>query len=235
MASPPVKAIAFGIVAALLLIYAVVGILFLVRDQAVVKSCHTYSQDVHVIWHTDLWTYSLCSVVLATVAAAWLLCQATVQRSGKSSVLWEESEPMDWRLLWDGFCVMTIAAILSLFAYWGHAEVYQSLPWCDNKHVAFKELDLYNFGRATFFGQLGAAGLLWIAGWLYWLTPFGFEIYTAITGKVPEIAQQSQPKKKAAPAQNAGGKPPKAANARPKDAPRREDDVPRREEARVFS
>lgn len=174
--STPALVVGLEAVGALVLtVYAIFGIVYLCRDQDVVSSCHASNQKVHVIWPTDLWVYVLTSVVVACVGALWLVVAAVMRRPA-SSTMWEDSEPLDWRLLWGGFTLSGMGILMAVIGYWGYAEVYLANPWCDDKAVVWEELDLTQFGRVTAWLQLVAAFCFISGGWLCWSFPFVLEL-----------------------------------------------------------
>lgn len=175
-----------------LVVYAALGIVYLAMDHDVVTGCHPSNTHVHIVWATDIWVYVLVSIVIACVLALWLIVLATFKQPGApgevspwcgvarrllwgDSFVWDDTEPLDWRLLWGGLTLSCLGILLSVLAFWGYVEVYLANPWCDNKAVVWEELDLVGFGRVTFWLQLVFAAFFLAAGWISWVLPFALE------------------------------------------------------------
>lgn len=169
-------------VAATLIAYGIFGIVYLCTDQDVIRSCHASTADVHVIWPTDLWIYVLVSIVGTLLCAVWLVSMVVLRRPVDSTV-WDESEPLDWRMLWTGFVFSGMGLLMAVFGYWGYTEAYLANPWCENKTVVWEELDLARFARVTLWIQFVFSLCFIAAGWICWSVPFALELKRMITGE----------------------------------------------------
>jgi hypothetical protein len=198
--------LALVIVAALVIIYDVFGIIFLVKDHDVVHTCHASDDDVHAIWSTNLWTYCLFSVILGSLLAVmltrapWMRSKDALDlhvsrlRGGKLSKGVIDPISMsddaiggrtkfglmpnlpDWLFLCVGSCCLLVAGVLGLLAFWGYVELFQARPHCRDVKVAFEELHLWHFGRVTFIIQLVMSIMLAVIGAVCWAVPFLLEL-----------------------------------------------------------
>lgn len=185
----------------MLVVYAAVGTVLLAMDHDVVSGCHPSDPHAHIIWHTDIWMYILVSIVVACVFALWLVSLAVFKPPGApedspplcglarrllwgDSLVWDDSEPLDWRLMWGGLTLSGVSILLAILAFWGYVEVYVANPWCDNKAVVWHELELVRFGHATFWLQFVCAVLFFTAGWTCWFLPFALEAKRLMTEDV---------------------------------------------------
>lgn len=82
----------------------------------------------------------------------------------------------DWLFLCAGSSAFCTATILGVMAFWGYVELFMTRPVCSDKTVAFDEVQLWQFGRVTFFAQLVIAIVLSVVGMLYWSAPFVLEL-----------------------------------------------------------
>lgn len=194
------------VVGALVVVYDVVGIIYLMKDYAVVHTCHASDEDVHAIWPTNLWTYCLVSVALGSVLAFLLLrapwgrskdaieLHVTRMRGGKLSKSRIDAVPNvsdelggrpkfglmpdlpDWLFLCVGSSCLIVSACLGVLAFWGYVELFEARPHCSDIRVAFEELHLWHFGRVTFFIQLVVSIILAVIGSICWAVPFLLEL-----------------------------------------------------------
>eukprot|EP00746_Dinoflagellata_sp_MGD_P165468 gnl/MRDRNA2_/MRDRNA2_94759_c0_seq1.p1 gnl/MRDRNA2_/MRDRNA2_94759_c0~~gnl/MRDRNA2_/MRDRNA2_94759_c0_seq1.p1 ORF type:complete len:236 (+),score=13.71 gnl/MRDRNA2_/MRDRNA2_94759_c0_seq1:140-847(+) len=194
------------LVAALVIVYDVLGIIFLIKDHDVVHTCHASDEDVHAIWSTNLWMYCLISVILGSLLAImltrapWARSKDAIElhvsklRGGKLSKGRIDSTPMsddalggrtkfgltpnlpDWLFLGVGSCCLLVAGVLGILAFWGYVELFQARPHCSDIRVAFEELHLWHFGRVTFFIQLVMSIMLAVIGSVCWAIPFLLEL-----------------------------------------------------------
>lgn len=194
------------VIGALVIVYDIVGIVFLMKDYDVVHTCHASDEDVHAIWPTNLWTYVFVSVFLSTVLAFMLLrapwsrskdaidLHITRMRGGKLSKSRIDAVPIaedalggrskfglvptlpDWLFLCVGSCCLVVAACLGILAFWGYAELFLARAHCSDIRVAFEELHLWHFGRVTFFIQMVVGIVLAIIGTVCWAVPFLLEL-----------------------------------------------------------
>lgn len=164
-----------------LVVYGGAGIYYLVQDRDVAQ-CKPSKRGAHVVWATDLFIYITASVSMAILAALWLFWHAALKRP--LGLIFEDNEPLDWRLLWDGFCLSLLASLIAIFAYWGHSELWGGRNWCQDKSTIWEEIALHQFGRWTFWAQLSISALLYTAGWAFWLSPFVLEVKAALRGDV---------------------------------------------------
>lgn len=187
---------------AALLAYDGLGILFLMRDRDVVHSCHASNSRVHAIWPTSLWVYVLFSLVFATLFTGVLMAvplkrsiDAARKHLNRHHNGMHKPDPRsafnapalkfgllstlpDWLFLWVGSALIMASMALMILAFWGYFELFMARPWCDDKKTAFEELDLWHFGRVTFFLQIVAGAILFLWGLLYWSAPFFLELTT---------------------------------------------------------
>jgi len=180
-------------------IYDGVGIWFLVKDYEVVHSCHASNPKVHVVWNTNVWTYVLASVILATGALAVMMVVPlkkgfqSMQKQmkkykrpprrggmGNRTIKWGLVDGLpDWLFLMHGFAMMLLAIVFGIMAFCGYYELFEARPWCDDPKTAFEELHIWHFGRITFFIQLVLAVVFFIWGLTWWAMPFLFELTQA--------------------------------------------------------
>lgn len=216
------RIVLYAILAASLLTYTIVGIVHLARDYIVVHRCHS-STNVHVIWQTSLWTYVLSSLILAGFGSIVLLYlpfgrvveafehQISSRRRRKKNssayTMEDEFERMqrrrtrfgvmdelpDWMFLLVGTVMMGLAVVTFIFAMFGYSELYLAHPWCEDKHAAFEELNLWHFGRFTFIVQLCLGILFSIMGVLFWAMPCIFELIDPdIEPVIPDFDMDSE-------------------------------------------
>lgn len=179
-----------AIVVAAVAAYDVMGILFLVRDGDVMRFCRATSSKVHVIWQTSLWTYVLASLVAATMVAFGMTFLVPVQRTNSElrrylsgiskGHLGTNRSPYqslpDWDLLAIGAAFIASGLYLCLMAFWGYFELFVARVWCDDKKTAFEELDLWKFGRVSFWMQAIGGIVVITSGVLYLIMPFVMEL-----------------------------------------------------------
>lgn len=200
---PPIGCI---VICALVIVYDVVGVIYLIKDYDVVRTCKASDEDVHAIWSTSLWTYCLFSIILSSVFAL-MLSRAPWTRSidaaelhlsriggGKVAKGRVDESPInddalggrvkfglmpslpDWLFLCVGSCCFLVAACLGILAFWGYVELFQARPHCHDINVAFEELHLWHFGHVTFIVQLVVGVTLAVIGLICWALPFLFEL-----------------------------------------------------------
>lgn len=196
-----------GVSLASLAIYDVLGIVYLWRDYDVVHGCRASNEDAHAIWPTSLWAYVLVSLLASTVLTG-IMAAVPIRRSletarktlnqngnGNGNGLnvngqWSRFDntqprfgllPMlpDWLFLWVGSVVTCLSLVLTVIAFWGYWELFMARPWCQDRKASFEELDLWHFGRVSFFLQVIASILLYIWGVVYWSAPCCFELSDA--------------------------------------------------------
>lgn len=212
------KDILFPILAAIVVtvvaVYDVLGVVFLVRDANVMSFCRPSSDRVHVVWQTSLWTYVLASLVFTTSVACMLTFVVPVGRTnsevqkhmsgvasghgGTSYMSMNVSggrKPFqqlpDWDLLAVGSAFISAGLLLGLMAFWGYFELFVARVWCDDKKTAYEELDLWKFGRFSFWGQAIGGVVLFVAGFLYLTVPFLMELTSpASLGEASRGAQR---------------------------------------------
>jgi len=192
------------VVAVVVVVYDVVGILFLMKDHDIVHTCHASDEDVHAIWPTNLWTYVLFSVILSSLLALMLLrapwgksvdavelhisrlrgkvSKARVDAPISDGVFGEKVKfglmpnLPDWLFLCVGSCCFLVAGCLGILAFWGYVELFQARPHCEDVRVAFEELNLWHFGRVTFIIQVVMSIVLAVVGLVCWSVPFLLEL-----------------------------------------------------------
>lgn len=174
---------------AVLALYDVIGIYFLVKDYGVVHGCASSNRDVHIIWPTSLWSYVLASLVFITgftfalaampmkksVDAARKNFSAKGRRINSAKYGLMPTLP-DWLFLWIGTAFLAGATVAMVFAFWGYSELFMARPWCKDTKTAFEELDLWHFGRVNFILQIVAGSILFLWGIVYWAAPFCLEL-----------------------------------------------------------
>jgi len=82
----------------------------------------------------------------------------------------------DWIFLMQGLVALSVSTAAALLAFFGYYELYVAKPWCEDRHTAFEQLDLWYFGRFTLYCQVISAVLLLILGLSLWAMPFMFEL-----------------------------------------------------------
>lgn len=82
----------------------------------------------------------------------------------------------DWIFLLHGTAFMALATATGILAMFGYYELWVAKPWCEDRNAAFEELDLWYFGRATFYFQLISVTFLSVLGVLFWSLPFTLEL-----------------------------------------------------------
>lgn len=188
-----------GIAAALLVVYDVIAIVFLVKDYDVVHSCHASNTKVHAIWATNLWHYVLMSVIFPTLWAALLVfiplkrsIDATRKHFTRNRLHASKDEALkygllsnlpDWLFLWVGTTLVCASMVVLILAFWGYFELFMARPWCNDKKTAFEQLDLWHFARVTFFLQIISGIVMFTWGLAYWAAPFILEMTTASAPK----------------------------------------------------
>lgn len=185
-----------GMMVIALVIYDGFGIWFLCRDYSTVQECHASNRDAHAIWPTNLWTYVLFSVITVSFASLIIIAaplgrsveagRKTVKRNASPRDTEEAlgrrtkfglipSRP-DWLFLWIGSILICIGLVFAIVGFWGYWELFMARPWCSSNKAAFSELDLWHFGRLSFFLQIVASILLFMWGIAYWSAPCLFEL-----------------------------------------------------------
>lgn len=180
-------------------IYDGIGIYFLVKDYDVVHSCHASNRKVHVVWNTNVWIYVLASVILATGCLVVLLLvplkkgfqhlqkqmrkyKRPPRKNGLNAkpIKWGLVDGLpDWLFLMHGFAMMLLAVVFGIVAFCGYYELFAARPWCDNPKTAFEELDIWHFGRITYWMQLVLTVVFFLWGLSWWAMPFIFELSQA--------------------------------------------------------
>lgn len=183
-------------VAIVSLIYSGIGIWFLVKDYEVVHGCKASNRDVHVVWPTNLWVYVLLSIALAVVFSVTVFLvpfrksvdaiqkqmrgRRRTQRdeiSGRPKLKYGYMPSLpDWLLLAHGTALIVGSLLMGILAFCGYVELFLARPWCEDKSAAFEELDLWHFGRVTFFLQLIFTVIFFLSGMCYWMMPLFFEL-----------------------------------------------------------
>jgi NADH:ubiquinone oxidoreductase subunit 5 (subunit L)/multisubunit Na+/H+ antiporter MnhA subunit len=186
------------VIAVLSLIYDAFGIWFLIKDYEVVHSCKASNRDVHVVWPTNLWVYVLLSVGLSIIFIIGLFVvpfrksvdaiQKQLNRTSKRRPARDEIDGRpklkygympslpDWLLLAHGTALIIGSVLLGILAFCGYVELFLARPWCADTKTAFEELDLWHFGRVTFFMQVIFSVVFFLWGLCYWMMPFLFEL-----------------------------------------------------------
>merc|ERR1719375_1151463 len=184
------------VVASLCVVYDAFGIWFLIKDYDVVHGCKASNPDVHVVWPTNLWVYVLMSVLLSIIFSIAMLfvpfrkSADAIQRqfrgrrrppreeiNGNSRLKYGYMPSLpDWLLLAHGTAMIAGSLLLGILASCGHVELFVARPWCEDTSTAFEELDLWHFGRVTFFLQLTFSIVFFLCGLCYWMMPFLFEL-----------------------------------------------------------
>lgn len=208
------------VVAAISAVYDIFGIWFLIKDYDVVHSCKASNPDVHVVWTTNLWVYVLLSVLLSILFTIGIFMVPfrksadAIQKQlkgrrrpprdeldGRSRVKYGYLPSLpDWLLLAHGTALIMGSLLLGILAFCGYTELFVARPWCEDKSTAFEELDLWHFGRLTFFLQLIFSIVLFLCGVCYWMMPFFFELNepdpgygTMDNGRIPDRNGHSGP------------------------------------------
>lgn len=187
------------VIGGLTIIYDFLAIWFLIKDYAVVHSCKASNRDVHVVWPINLWVYVLMSVIASVVFAVGLVFVVPLKKSAdaihkqmtgrkrdvttKLKYGYLPSLP-DWLLLAHGSAMIGFSCVMGVLAFCGYSELFVARPWCEDKATAFEELDLWHFGRVTFFLQIIFCIVFLLSGVCYWMMPFFFEL------NEPEYGQQ---------------------------------------------
>lgn len=193
------------VVASLLVVYDIFGIFYLIQDYDVVHRCKASNDSVQVIWPTNLWVYVLLSTIMFTILTACLLVvplrksvEAIAKHTSRGKKGKRSSEfsltgrsvlkygllPSlpDWLFLAHGSALMAVAMVFGILAFCGYFELFMARSWCEDKTAAFEELDLWHFGRVSFFAQIVSGSILFLWGVVYWAMPFWFEL-TDIEGQ----------------------------------------------------
>jgi len=189
--------------------YIGIGAWYMYNDYDVVHKCPASNEMVHVIWPTNLWTYCLFSLcfagALGIMAVAMPLGQSIEKMkpekpkyvrggpAGSATKLAPQGRGgfgllpnlPDWLFLSVGSALIFQSIIIGILAFWGYSELFLARPWCEDKQVAFEELDLWYFGRVTFFLQLGFGITTFLWGITYWIIPFGFELRATLSETQP--------------------------------------------------
>jgi len=97
----------------------------------------------------------------------------------------------DWIFLLHGMVMLSVATVTAMLALFGYFELYVAKPWCEDRRVAFEEMDLFHFARVTFFMQIGSTMFFAAAGVLFWTMPFLFEL-TDPDQTAPLVAQTTR-------------------------------------------
>lgn len=189
-------------------VYDAVGIYFLVKDHDVVKSCHASNPAVHVIWEIDLWSYVLTSIVLFTACLGIMFMVPIrkgfrhLQRHGKKSrrgssaaiLRWGLMDNLpDWLFLMHGIVFLMFSMAFGIVAYIGYFELFVSRRWCENKTAAFEELDLWHFGRVTFFLQVICSIYFFLWGLSWWSVAFVLELTEPEMEQSPLLTSSDRP------------------------------------------
>jgi len=191
----------------LIVVYDIFALVFLIRDHDVVHSCHASSQGVHVIWATNLWVWVLLSMFITTLAgvgAVFLPVSKAVdalrrhakrrqkmQRRRLGDMDGDQTRPIrfgddlpDWLFLSHGTALLFAASVFFILAFCGYFELWAAKPWCEDKKTAFEELDIWYFGRFSFFLQIVIGSILLVFGIVNWAMPFCLEL-TDLDASVP--------------------------------------------------
>lgn len=173
-------------------IYCVVGIIYLAKDHDVVHNCHASHIGSNVIWESSVWLYVFTCVLAAAlfvplflvvsfergfVALSWHLARINKARNVRRDavyVKWGDDLP-DWLFLSHGLVLIGTAGVLSMMAFCGYWELFVTKPWCEDRHVAFEQLGIWQFGRFSFVLQIVAAFVFLAWGILWWLAPVFME------------------------------------------------------------
>lgn len=189
----------------LILVYDICAIVFLARDHDVVHSCHASTQGVHVIWKTNLWVWLLISMLTTTLAGAAMSFlpagkaldalrrhgrrRQKMQRRRLGDMDGESQRPVrfgddlpDWIFLSQGTALLCGASVFFILAFCGYFELWASKPWCEDRKTAFEELDIWFFGRFSFFLQIVLGSILLVFGIVNWIIPFCLEATDLETG-----------------------------------------------------
>lgn len=190
------------IIIACVVIYDIIGAVFLLRDHDVAQACRPSNLDTHVIWPTTLFTYVLASLIVAAGIATGLTCVVPIGRaSAEVRSHWDDihattarqrvrfppppvsshikkSPPSmpDWYLLTVGASLTLCSLVVGIMAFWGYFELFLTRVWCDDRTTAFEELDLWRFGRATFTLQVVICPVLLLLGVFSLSAPFVMEL-----------------------------------------------------------
>jgi len=188
---------------AVLVIYDGLGVLFLVKDFAIVHGCTASNRSAHAIWPTNLWSYVLASLIFITGFTCALVAmpirksieaaRKNVSAKGRSAHTVLNNKVKfglmptlpDWLFLWVGTALLAGSTLAFIFAFWGYSELFLARPWCQDTKTAFEELDLWHFGRVNFILQIIAGSLLFLAGLMYWAAPFCLELTTPSESFLP--------------------------------------------------
>lgn len=96
----------------------------------------------------------------------------------------------DWIFLLHGTAFLALATATGILAMFGYYELWAAKPWCEDRNAAFEELDLWYFGRATFYFQLISVTFLSVLGILFWALPFTLELSDPDPERAPILPNQ---------------------------------------------